>query len=423
MRNKLLLMMLCSSILLGGCGKAAVPGSDPNAAGDAPANMVSAQAVVPQVTVPDEVVIPKDSYDKAAYFADYLASHNSGNILASPISLEIALGLTAQGADGETLKELQRYLGKENYADWAKAYMEFATDLESKKKNGYSFSYDLANSIWLQKGVTLNADFKKTAQDQFDAGVSELDLQGNSGKSAGKINEWIEKKTNNMIKNVVSPADLTLTKALLVNALYFESPWLEEWGLTQHDFTTASGEKSEREMLIDSNLTEYFENDFCTAFAKDYYNGFKFVGILPKADGEFRISDLNLKSLMESKTTEFEVHAIAPKLDYETCANDLVAMLVQEGVQKPFLQQADFTKMSSSNDLYISKIIQKCKITMDENGTQAAAATVVAMEDECALLATVEEKEVKEVNLDRPFAFLIYDSQNDEIVFVGKVTE
>ena len=211
-------------------------------------------------------------------------------------------------------------------------------------------------------------------------------------------------------------------EAILMNSIYFESPWIEEWGLFEHDFTNLKGEKETREMLRDC-VEEYFENDKATAFAKDYYNGFEFIGILPKAEGEFELSDLDLKSLLASRTSNYDVVAVAPKMNFECTANNIVDVLKAQGIQQAFNKyQGMFTRMVEDKELYISDILQKCKIEMDDKGTRAAAVTAIIAE-ECESAEEPVMKETKKVYLDRPFAFLIYDRNHDKIVFAGKVVE
>ena len=448
--KKKLVLVLAASMLLGGCGvefspqnqsasgnpKTIVQEDPTSSASNAtnneedPSNSNSqaseeepALEPAEPLAIPDEVKVPKDKYEKAAYLADYMAKENAGkNTLASPISLEMALGLAAEGASGETLEELKSYLGKENYADWAADYMAFAKELESAKNDRYSFAYEIANSMWFHEGLQLKKEFQNTAEKKFEAKAENVDFINATNEAIKTINTWIEKKTHDMLKDVLKASDITSdTRAVLVNSLYFESPWAEEWGLYEHEFTNLSGEKKTQEMLVDYGLSEYFENDYCTAFAKNYYNRFQFIGILPKEEGDFNISDLDLKGLMESRTTEYDVHAIAPKMDFESEAQGIVQMLLEQGVQKPFfVDTASFDEMIEDDNFFISKIIQKCKIKLDEKGTQAAAVTILEMDEACALM---EEREVKEVYLDRPFAFMIYDSRNDEIAFIGKVVE
>ena len=378
----------------------------------------------------DHEIIPvelENAYDKAAYFADQVYEVYGENVLVSPLSLNVALGMVAEGTTGETAKELYRYLGSEDYANWVDQYLTFAESLEANedsKYSKYSFSYKLANSIWVRKGDDLTKDYRKLVQKKFRAEAENVDFVNEAEATANKINSWCDEHTEGLIKEVVKPDMFSPgLAAVLVNSLYFESPWAKQWNITQHEFTNLAGKKTTQDMLRDYSLSKYFENEYCTAFAKNYYNGFEFIGILPKEEGDFSLSDLDLQSLMESRTEEYDVRAIMPKLDFETTAENVVDILMAEGVLKifdPFCEE--FDKMVEGRPLYVSDILQKCKIELDEEGTRAAAVTVIMAQDTAAFIEPVQ-REIKEVFLDRPFAFLIYDSTNDQILFTGKVTD
>ena len=377
-----------------------------------------------------------NAYQRAAFLADQVYEVNWENTLVSPLSLEMALGLATEGASGETAKELYKYLGNENYADWVEQYLDFAKSLESTEETQekgddgteyvmfspkYSFRYEMANSLWVRKEDKLSEEYRKLVEKKFKAVAENVDFVNQSAETADRINSWCDEHTHGMIKKIVQPemfnAELA---AVLVNSVYFESPWTDKWGLTEHEFTNVKGETTTQEMLSDT-VHAYYENEYCTAFSKNYFNGFQFIGILPKKEGDFRISELDLKSLLDSKTYDYDVRAIAPKLDFETTANNIVDILKAQGVQKAFDKEfAEFDRLLEGRELHIDDIIQKCKIEMDEEGTRAAAVTAMMMATNSAVF---EEPKFKEVYLDRPFAFLIYDSQNDQIVFVGKVTE
>lgn len=370
----------------------------------------------------------RDAWAKAAYFTDQSYLENGGNVLVSPLSLNVALGMVAEGTTGETAKELYRYLGTEEYAKWVDQYMSFAEGLKAdvnEEYYKYTFCYKLANSIWVREGDELQKTYQDNVKKLFRAEAANVNFTGDPVGTAGRINSWCDEHTNGLIPEIVSPEMLNNPNlaSVLVNSLYFESPWAEEWGVREHKFTNLEGKTTKQDMLIDYNEDGiYFENDKCTAFAKNYYNGFQFIGILPKAEGEFQVSDLDLKSLMESQSYDYEVHAIMPKLNFDTTSTCIVDALKAQGVEKifdPFCME--FDKMLEGKPLYVSDIIQKCKIELDEQGTRAAAVTAIFEED--AGCAMPDEVQIKEVFLDRPFAFLIYDSKNDQVVFAGKVTD
>lgn len=381
---------------------------------------------------PLEKVKNEDSYERAAYLMDMVYEKNGAeNTMVSPLSLDMALGLVAGGANGQTKEELATYLGTDDYGEFAERYMEYAEGLNTNTpsltaQTGYNIAYEIANSIWLKDDRKLVEAYAEMAEKQFDAEVESVSFdKSDVPETVKRINGWCNEKTHELIPEIINEDAISEDAvAVLINSLYFESPWDEAWGLTTHEFTDFEGTVKEQEMLRDT-LSTYYENDEATAFGKRYSNGMQFIGILPKATGEFALADLDVESLLESENRDYDVHAIMPKLTFDTTADNIVDILKAEGVEAVFdKEQSDLTgliEMDSDEVTYISDIIQKTRIELDENGTKAAAVTAVMLEMDTSAMPV--QKEVKEVHLDRPFAFMIYDEANNQIVFVGKVVE
>jgi serpin B len=334
------------------------------------------------------------------------------------------LGLAAEGASGETAQQLYAYLGREDYTDYVKEYMTFAEGLAVEKgerqyASEYSFHYEIANSIWINQKKQIQDAYRDSVTKSFRAEVSPADFDGDPSGAVKKINGWCDQKTHGMIPEIITERNIQRgLMAILINSLYFESPWVDRWNLYEGEFTDFQGHQTTQEMLTGSGNI-YYENDKATAFGKAYYNGFEFIGILPKEEGEFSILDLDLEGLLASADTSVDVSAKMPKLNFETSAERVEDLLKSQGITIPFdVSTACFDKIVKGEELYIDTILQKCKIELDENGTKAAAVTAMMMRAN----GIAVEKKVKEVNLNRPFAFLIYDTVNDEILFVGKVT-
>lgn len=158
----------------------------------------------------------------------------------------------------------------------------------------------------------------------------------------------------------------------------------------------------------------YFENDAATAFKYGYRNGLYFIGILPKETGDFTIESLDIPSLLESETYDYDVYARMPRLKFETSL-PLSDALSAAGLSELFdMENANLSGIS--DDFYVSDVLQKTSLELDEYGTRAAAVTEF-------LVGAALPREERHVNLDRPFAFMIYDSEEKQIVFLGKVTE
>ena len=350
--------------------------------------------------------------------ADMLSAEASGkNIMFSPTSLNFALGMIAEGAKGETKEILDDYLGTNDFAAYAKEYLDkikaFNTEDESY---GYQSKVKIADAVWVDNGLTLQEEFKNTVSDSFGAEVEAVDFSA-AEKTCDVINSWCDKNTEGLIPKIITPDLINDNTGLcLTNSLYFESGWSgEPWNVS--DTEESFGEK-EKTKYMTCTGDRYYENDKATAFGRDYANGLSFIGILPNDEGDFNLEDLDIGGLLKSNPEYDEVDCKMPKLNFETSTvlNDMLSSL---GLDNLFSSNADFSGIADQN-VNVDTILQKTKLELDENGTKAAAVTAVTME--CMSAPAENEPIIKTVELTRPFAFLIYDRSNDEILFIGKVT-
>lgn len=355
-------------------------------------------------------------------------SKDKANSMFSPLSLNMVLGMLESGADGSTEEAIQRYLQKDNYADFAADYMDYVDeylnrDWDSDYYEGYKDVFEIANSLWAGRAFPINEDYKKTVSDKFDAEVKNVDF-ADAKNAAKSINNWTCDKTHKMIPEIVEEKQLGAdTAAVLVNTVYFESGWVDEWSFNEDNkqtFTLLDGSTKEIPLMRNGGDV-YYENDKATAFGCYYKNGMQFIGILPKERGDFTLEGLDIPSLLENaNSSDYDVAAGMPKLNFESDF-PLKEALEAAGMEVIFDRNcADFTKIQENpNDgFYVSDIIQKTKLELDQYGTKAAAVTAAFV---CGN-AMPEPKELREVTLDRPFAFLIYDTNKGQIAFMGKVT-
>lgn len=357
-------------------------------------------------------------------------SKDMDNSMFSPLSLNMVLGMLESGAGGSTKASLQQYLQKDNYADFAADYMAHVRD-DLNREEGWLFDkykdvFEIANSLWAGKAFPISDDYKKSVSDKFGAEIQNVDF-GNAKKAAKSINNWTSDKTHKLIPEIVREDQLGAdTAAVLVNTVYFESGWVDEWLINEDNkqtFTMLDGSTKEIPLMF-NNGDVYYENDKATAFGCYYKNGMQFIGILPKESGEFTLEGLDIPLLLASaNSTDYDIGAKMPKLNFESDF-PLTETLKAAGLEVMFdPNSADFTKMQGIDGddvrlFYVSDIFQKTKLELDECGTKAAAATAAIV----AGNAMPQPKEIRRVTLDRPFAFLIYDAQQGQIAFMGKVT-
>lgn len=365
----------------------------------------------------DEVAIDKImAIENSVKLTDKIAAENRNkNIMLSPTSLNFALGMIAEGAKGETKEALKEYLGTDDFAAYAKQYIENIKKYNSDEENyGYKSKLKIADAVWADDGLKLQDTFKKSVSSNFSAKVENLDFS-NTDKTCKRINKWCDKNTEGLIPKIITPDTISKdTELCLTNSLYFESGWNgDPW--TVSNKKEKFGDKGKTKYMTCAG-DRYYENDKATAFGRNYANGLSFIGILPNEEGDFTLEDLDIESLLKSEPEYDEVNCKMPKLNFETSAT-LNDMLSDIGLKNIFSNDADFSGIADKNTK-VSAVLQKTKLELDENGTKAAAVTAAVME---CMSAMAPDPVVKSVELTRPFAFLIFDEMNNEILFMGKV--
>ena len=380
-------------------------------------------AAASEILTSNETVQTETNIDKttalqnSVKLIDMLSTEASGkNIMFSPTSLNFALGMIAEGAKGETKEVLSAYLGTSDFASYAKEYLDKIQAYNTEDESyGYQSKVKIADAVWMDDGLTLQEKFKNTVSNSFGAEVKAVDFSATE-ETCDIINSWCDKNTEGLIPKIITPDLINDNTGLcLTNSLYFESGWSgEPWNVSD---TEENFGKIEKTKYMTCTGNQYYENDKSTAFGRDYANGLSFIGILPNDEGDFTLEDLDISGLLKSNPEYDAVDCKMPKLNFETSTvlNDMLSNL---GLDNIFSSNADFSGIADQN-VNVDTILQKTKLELDENGTKAAAVTAVTME--CMSAAVEDEPIIKTVELTRPFAFLIYDRNNDEVLFIGKV--
>ena len=346
---------------------------------------------------------------------DEIAKENQdSNIMFSPTSLNFALGMLAEGAKGETKNALNEYLGTDDFAAYARKYMNVIKTIIQKTKIMVIHRNKNCRCFMGKSGTDSAEQFQKNAEDNFEAKAEILDFSDKEN-TCNTINAWCNENTDGLIPEIMKPDMLNENSELcLTNSLYFESGWSQDsWDVSDEKEKFGDNEETKYMTSIGDN---YYENDAATAFEKYYANNLSFIGILPKAEGDFTLDELDIEGLLESEPEYDEVNCKMPKLNFETTA-ELSDILSRIGLENVFSDDADFSGIADKA-VHVSSVLQKTKLELDENGTKAAAVTAVTME---CMSAMDTDPIIKDVELTRPFAFLIYDSANEEVLFMGKV--
>ncbi len=330
---------------------------------------------------------------------------NENNTFFSPISISQALMMTYAGASGVTKQEMKTAL-KITLDDDSlhKAFNKLDLGLNI---NDDTDIFKIANSIWPSKSFEFEQNYIDTIMVNYGASLKTLDYQNKPEESRKTINRWVEDKTEQRIKDLIPKGAInSMTRMVLSNATYFKGEW-------KHVFNPDNTQKGSFNNTIEDvdymNQTEifpYYEDASLQAVKLDYKTGKNsMILILPKEDtydikGDFTRHRVTLKM---------------PKFEFTSDSISLTDTMKTLGMKSAFNRdEADFSLMSKSGSLYISDIMHKAFIKVDEKGTEAAAATAV-------LIATtaIEEVPSVELTLDRPFIYQIIDNETGQILFMG----
>ncbi len=340
------------------------------------------------------------------------------NVLISPYSVLSALAMTANGAKGETLSQMEKVLGMTR-DELNRTVCSYQSSLSEGEKQ-----LRPANSIWFNEdeSFTLNREFLQTNADYYGADAYRAAFDQ---ETCDDINNWVKKKTDGMIPEILE--DISKDAVMyLVNALAFEAEWGEVYNEDQvhkAEFNNVDGTKTTTDFMY-SEEGAYLENEKATGLLKYYKGGkYAFAALLPKEGVTIDelVQSLNGKELHEmlANPEYTEVYAAIPKFEKEY-GTELSNVLKGMGMTDAFDGgKADFTGLgiSETNNIYISRVIHKTFISVAEKGTKAGAATVVEMAEGAAMF----EEEPKVVTLDRPFVYMLVDCENDPPFFIGSL--
>lgn len=342
------------------------------------------------------------------------------NTLISPLSVLCALAMTANGAEGETLTQMEETLGlsADKLNAWVHTYM---SQLPKEKK----YKLSLANSIWFtdDEKFTVRQSFLQTNADYYRADIYQAPFDDSTLQD---INSWVKNNTDGMIQNIL---DEIPTEAVmyLINALSFDAEWQDiyfENQVRDGIFTTEDGTERDVE-LMHSAESRYLEDGIASGFIKYYKDGaYAFAALLPEEGvsvAEY-LASLTGERLHEmlSNPTDITVYAAIPKFETEYSV-EMSDILMGMGMTNAFdWTTADFSSLGafSEGNIFINRVLHKTFITVDERGTRAGAATVVEADP-----GSNELVDTKTVTLDRPFVYMLIDCENNVPFFIGAMMD
>ncbi len=354
-----------------------------------------------------------------------ISAVENGNIFFSPFSISTCLAMTYAGSDGNTAEEIGkvfRFLANDTH--FHSLYSQYIKTI--KDNAGDNIQLRIANRLWGEKQYKFLNTFIKLTETFYDAPMERLDFRYNPEQSRIFINEWIEKKTENKITELIPKGEIDgLTRLVLTNAIYFKGNWLIPFDtlLTKkRKFYINHNNAVEVDFMHSGDNKYFYYENKNYKMLKLFYSGSKQSMIIVLPHKNISISEIekhiNVDILFENLLLmkNHEVNVALPLFEITQPLN-LGNILKEMGMREAFSHNANFTKMSKTRDLYISSVVHKAFIEINEEGTEAAAATAVIMR----LTSVGPKAERKEFIADSPFLFYLIDDQTGAILFMGRV--
>ena len=364
--------------------------------------------------------------------------NTKGNLFFSPYSISTALAMTHAGARNETESQMAEVLhfpvsvnrGSDskskpslNRQQFALEFGKIIQDLNDRGRKG-NYTLTVANALWGQKDYGFLEGFLELIETNYDGRLNEVDFIRAAETARQTINTWVEKKTKDKIKNLISEGVLdSMTKLVLTNAIYFKGNWaiqFKENMTKEAPFTLAYGKKIDVAMMNQKSEFGYMETDTFQTLELPYVDEeLSMIIMLPKT---FNALDEFEKTLTPDNLTQWlakirkrEVVVFVPKFKM-TSQFGLASVLKSMGMKDAFSSDADFSGINGKRDLFISAVIHKAYVEVNEEGTEAAAATGVVMR-----LTSIGPAPIPVFRADHPFLFLIRDNLTGSILFIGRV--
>ena len=358
-------------------------------------------------------------------FRESLENSAEINVVLSPFSVSMALGMTLNGASGKTFDDMKTTLGFEDMSpdEINQSYRNLIDILQSIDN---SVDFQIANSIWCREGFPVQDTFITTNTHYFDALIQSLDFSRSD--AADIINAWVNENTNEKIPQIVEPPIDATTIMFLINAIYFNGSWTYEFNpdLTMTaPFYISSSEQIDCQLMNYKCEHLYYEDNTCQVVDLPYGAGnYRMLVILPEwnIDIDSFISEIDQTVwntwLDDLQKTEMNLYLPKFKVEYKKKLNDVLSQLGMSVAFNPV--QADFSRINPDVRLYISKVMHKTFIDVSEEGTEAAAVTSVEI---CFTSTGGGGESIPTMRVDHPFIFAIHEIDTGAILFLGKISK
>ncbi|HBX65249.1 MAG: hypothetical protein CL670_16575 [Balneola sp.] len=352
-------------------------------------------------------------------FKNTVAADSAENIFISPLSISVALGMTMNGANGETYNQMRNTLNFEGLSQdeinaGYQSLIRLLVDADPKVK------MQIANSVWSKKGFAVDKEFTNQLEEYFDAQVSELDF--NDPESAKIINDWVSGNTNGLIEKIIEgriPKNLVM---YLINAIYFQGDWMNKFDKDDTEekaFSLEEGGEKMVDMMSQKHTFNSYSDDVVELIDLPYGDSLYTMTVMMPADSDKALSEFIAQDLTRQnfdnwigqvRNRNMILELPRFEMEYEIKMNDI---LISMGMEDLFSSgEADLSGINADVQLFVNEVKHKTFVSVDEKGTEAAAVTSVGV-----FVTSVPPS----FRADRPFVFLIREHNSDAILFMGKV--
>lgn len=353
----------------------------------------------------------------------HLAKHNpQTNVFISPYSISSAMAMAYNGAQKSTLEEIQNTLYFNAHLDKNNELYKTLNEilLAQNAKNELL----LSNALWVEQSYPIEKDFTSNLSEYFNVDSKSIAVKSAKDRtySSEKINAWVAQNTHGKIENIITPQALSEdTRLILTNAIYFKGTWefaFAKNATRNNYFTNKNGIKSEQEFMNKQSQFPFYEEEDFKIIEIPYANKeFSFIGILPSEKNNISNleNSINTSSLnvLLTQLNEKKVRVAIPKLS-NTFETKLKDPYIQLGMPTPFTNEANFTGINPKNELKIDQVYHKTFFTMNEEGSEAAAASAVVIGTKSAVINS------NEFIANKPFLYLIKENRTGLILFIGR---
>jgi serpin B len=413
-------IMICVALLLAGCHS--VPKDRQLVKADLP------RVVSPTVSDEQEALVLDGNNSFAFDLYRSINLEKIDNLIYSPYSIWMAFSMIYAGAQGETESQMAgvfHFLSQDNQHVTLNAIDQrlqaFGTIKEAEDE-GTPFQLGLANTLWSQLGYAFKQPYLDLLATQYGAGLRVFDFQSSAEVAREAINAWVDEKTDGRIKEIAAPGSISAdTRLVLSNAILFKAGWaykFDQQATADGFFTLIDGKQVTTPQMHLRAPLDYVEKEDYQAIRLPYvYQKVEMWIILP-AEGRFKaVQDelgSDLMNDIQQKVGMEDVTLTLPSFDFES-ELPLNTLLAQMGLTEAFCPAGDYGGIAEGGELCIDQAVHKATITVDEEGTEATAATMVAMP------ASIMEE--IELTVDRPFIFAIVTQESGLILFLGQMLD